>query len=148
MAISTIEEETRVPETSNATESEDIAVTLLEKVQVSSHVWFKPEMDRSSAEILLKNVPVGLFIIRASSLPRTLALSLQIPAENPEALSENGRSGTSLHRIEHYLIETCGPQLSLEGSEAAFSTLSALVHYYAQNRLVTLIIFKVGMYNL
>lgn len=119
----------------------DSKITMLEKVRRSQGIWFQPETDRQKAENILRDCDMGLFIVRASSLARTLALSVKIPGEQEAKnnLSTDEEVGTNqaktkCQRVEHYLIESTGPQLALEGSDINFSTLSALVHYYMQNR--------------
>ncbi|OQV16805.1 putative Protein sprint [Hypsibius exemplaris] len=103
--------------------------TMLEKVRATQGIWFLPEIDRQTAETYLRAFEIGVFIIRASSLPRTLALSVNIPRGTSSDLS----SSLTERRVEHYLIESTG-QLSLEGSDVAFSTLPGLVEFYTENR--------------
>lgn len=132
-------------------------ITILEKVLATQGIWFLPEIDRPTAEIYLRDFEIGVFIIRASSLARTLALSVNIPLLRLPAPDQTGfglggltgkttpqiGNGDSDHltcrRVEHYLIESTGQQeLSLEGSDVSFAGLSGLVHYYTENRLVNL----------
>ncbi|XP_055357795.1 protein sprint-like [Paramacrobiotus metropolitanus] len=133
----------------------DDKMSLLEKMDKSVSIWFRPETDRLTAETLLRNAELGSFIVRYSSLPQTLALSVTIPISNSKTTTVLNSSGNLdltttqqpnegsttnqlaakvRQRVEHYLIETSGSQLALEGSDLVFPSLALLVHHYAQSR--------------
>ena len=116
-------------------DDEETAPSRLEKVRATQGIWFLPDLDRPAAELYLRHFELGVFIIRASSLARTLALSVNIPQKSSSPIEKSLEPGQS--RVEHYLIESTGQQqLALEGSDVAFATLANLVYYYTENRLV------------
>lgn len=95
-------------------------MTPLERLIRTSSIWFLPDVGRSGAVHYLQGRDVGNFIVRQSSKPGVLALSVRLPAER----------GTY---VEHYLVEAAGDGgQRLEGSDNVFPSLPALVCHYCR----------------
>ncbi|XP_015921183.1 protein sprint isoform X2 [Parasteatoda tepidariorum] len=95
-------------------------IGLLERLIRTHPIWFLPGIGRAGAVHLLQGKEVGNFIVRQSSKPNTMALSVRLP-ENKGPY------------VEHYLIETVGDaQLRLEGSDNNFHAIPMLVAHYCQ----------------
>ncbi|XP_054709890.1 protein sprint-like [Uloborus diversus] len=95
-------------------------IGLLERLIRTHPIWFLPGIGRAGAVHLLQGKDVGNFIVRQSSKPNTMALSVRLP-ENKGPY------------VEHYLIETVGDaQLRLEGSDNNFHAIPMLVAHYCQ----------------
>lgn len=87
--------------------------------------WHKPELAREAAEKRLTRKPVGAFVIRASSSPKDVAITLRISADpTPKGLL-------------HVLIELVEPEpaakFRLRAPDArVFGTVDELVIFYAK----------------
>lgn len=82
--------------------------------------WFEPTISREDAEIKLEHKFTGNFLIRQSSQPGTLALSVKI--------------GRRKNDIQHFIILSREGSVALEDSELEFDSLVSLVNYYSKNR--------------
>ncbi|VDK70730.1 unnamed protein product [Litomosoides sigmodontis] len=71
-------------------------ITLLEKIIRTHPIWYLQHIGRSAATHLLRPMNEGAFIVRSSSKPNAMALSIRSP---PGFASD----------IDHYLIESAGP---------------------------------------
>ncbi|GFU17087.1 protein sprint [Trichonephila clavipes] len=95
-------------------------IGLLERLIRTHPIWFLPGIGRAGAVHLLQGKDVGNFIVRQSSKPNTMALSVRLPEDKGPY-------------VEHYLIETVGDaQLRLEGSDNNFHAIPMLVAHYCQ----------------
>ncbi|CAL4150033.1 unnamed protein product [Meganyctiphanes norvegica] len=97
-------------------------VILLEERLVKTYpIWFLPDLQRSGAVHLLQGKDEGNFIVRQSSKPDTLALSVRLPPDKGPY-------------IQHYLIEihSNGSKYSLEASDNQFDNAPALIEYYSK----------------
>ncbi|KAJ8308479.1 hypothetical protein KUTeg_013353 [Tegillarca granosa] len=83
-------------------------------------IWCLPDVGRSGAVHLLKDREIGTFIVRNSSQPNTMALSVQFP--------ENGQQN-----VDHYLIESTPDGFRLNGSLHFFKAIPELLAYYCEN---------------
>jgi len=83
-------------------------------------VWFEPTVSREAAESRLRFKHVGGFLIRQSSQPGTLALSL--------------KTGNKEDDIKHFIIVSRDGSVALEDSELEFDSLVSLVNHYSSNR--------------
>ncbi|CAM1308925.1 RIN2 (predicted) [Pycnogonum litorale] len=93
---------------------------ILERLIRTHPIWYLPGLSRSGAVHLLQGKDIGNYIVRQSSKPNTMALSVRLP------------EGKGPY-IEHYLIETAGNgKLRLEGSDHHFSAIPMLVSHYSQ----------------
>ena len=94
--------------------------------------WHKPELAREAAEKLLTRKPVGAFVIRASSSPKDVAITLRIIADPAPKGADPAPKG-----LLHVLIELVdsGPatKFRLRAPEAkVFDTVDELVMFYAK----------------
>ncbi|CAL1279486.1 unnamed protein product [Larinioides sclopetarius] len=95
-------------------------IGLLERLIRTHPIWFLPGIGRAGAVHLLQGKDEGNFIVRQSSKPNTMALSVRLPEDKGPY-------------VEHYLIETVGDaQLRLEGSDNNFHAIPMLVAHYCQ----------------
>lgn len=93
-------------------------IGLLERIVLSHPIWFLPGIQRAGAFHLLQGKEEGCFVVRKSSQPDTMALSVRLPPDKGPY-------------IEHYLIHSSEGRLGLETSENRFVDISALVAHYA-----------------
>ncbi|VBB26561.1 unnamed protein product [Acanthocheilonema viteae] len=97
-------------------------ITLLEKIIRTHPIWYLQHIGRSAATHLLRPMNEGAFIVRSSSKPNAMALSIRSP---PGLTSD----------IDHYLIESAGPDRSVrvESSPYQFKSLPLLIEHYCLN---------------
>lgn len=96
------------------------SISVLERLILTHPVWFLRGIYRTGAVHLLQGKEVGNFIIRQSSQPNTMAITVRLPDDKGPY-------------IEHYLIEAVGNnKLRLEGSDFHFSAIPLLVAHYCQ----------------
>lgn len=89
----------------------------MERIVLSHPIWFLPGIQRAGAFHLLQGKEEGCFVVRKSSQPDTMALSVRLPPDKGPY-------------IEHYLIHSSERLLGLETSENRFVDISALVAHY------------------
>nr|CAD7458888.1 unnamed protein product [Timema tahoe] len=94
-------------------------IGLVERLIRSHPVWFLPGIQRAGAFHLLQSKEEGNFVVRQSSQPDTMAISVRLPA------------GKGPY-IEHYLIQAVDGQLSLESSDNRFDNIPQLIAHYSQ----------------
>ncbi|XP_067011563.2 protein sprint [Anabrus simplex] len=94
-------------------------IGLVERLIRSHPVWFLPGIQRAGAFHLLQGKEEGNFVVRQSSQPDTMAISVRLPA------------GKGPY-IEHYLIQASDGQLSLESSDNRFDNIPSLIAHYSQ----------------
>uniref|UniRef100_A0A914Z096 SH2 domain-containing protein n=1 Tax=Panagrolaimus superbus TaxID=310955 RepID=A0A914Z096_9BILA len=93
----------------------------LERIIRTHPIWYLPHLGRAAANHLLRPMPAGCFIVRASTRPSSMALSIKLPPEY----------GTD---TDHYLLERHGAStVKLEGSPHIFRSLPLLIEHYCQN---------------
>ncbi|SPP89245.1 protein sprint isoform X3 [Drosophila guanche] len=92
---------------------------LVERLLLTHPMWFLPGIQRSGAVHLLQGKEEGTFIVRGSSQPNTMAVSVRLPQDTGPY-------------IEHYLIQSHDNVLSLESSRFTFGSIPALIAHYAQ----------------
>ncbi|PSN53428.1 hypothetical protein C0J52_05143 [Blattella germanica] len=97
-------------------------ISLLERLIRSHPVWFLPGIQRAGAFHLLQGKEEGNFVVRQSSQPDTMAISVRLPA------------GKGPY-IEHYLIQAVDGQLSLESSDNRFNNIPSLIAHYSHDEL-------------
>lgn len=93
-------------------------ISLMERLVLSHPIWFLPGIQRAGAFHLLQGKEEGCFVVRKSSQPDTMALSVRLPPDKGPY-------------IEHYLIHSSEGRLGLETSENRFVDMAALVAHYA-----------------
>ncbi|XP_037812927.1 protein sprint isoform X2 [Lucilia sericata] len=94
-------------------------LSLVERLLLTHPVWFLPGIQRSGAVHFLQGKEEGNFIVRGSSQPNTMAVSVRLPPD----------SGPY---IEHYLIQSNEGILCLESSRFKFDSIPSLIAHYAQ----------------
>lgn len=82
--------------------------------------WFEPTVSREEAEHRLQHKHIGNFLIRQSSQPGTLAVSV--------------KTGRGKDDIKHFIIISQNGSVSLEDSELEFDSLVSLVNHYSTHR--------------
>ncbi|XGW03625.1 hypothetical protein V3C99_015087 [Haemonchus contortus] len=94
-------------------------VSLLERIVRSHPIWYLQHLGRPAATHLLKQMEPGNFIVRSSSKPGCMAISVRLPSEH-EALTD------------HYIVQygTRGNVIRLESSPYSFSSLPLLIEHY------------------
>uniref|UniRef100_A0A1B0FI24 Protein sprint n=1 Tax=Glossina morsitans morsitans TaxID=37546 RepID=A0A1B0FI24_GLOMM len=92
---------------------------LVERLLLTHPVWFLPGIQRSGAVHFLQGKEEGNFIVRGSSQPNTMAVSVRLPPDTGPY-------------IEHYLIQSNDGILCLESSRFKFDSIPALIAHYAQ----------------
>ncbi|XP_041447850.1 protein sprint isoform X1 [Drosophila obscura] len=90
-----------------------------ERLLLTHPMWFLPGIQRSGAVHLLQGKEEGTFIVRGSSQPNTMAVSVRLPLDTGPY-------------IEHYLIQSHDNVLSLESSRFTFGSIPSLIAHYAQ----------------
>ncbi|CAG7727052.1 unnamed protein product [Allacma fusca] len=96
-----------------SSDEEGLQITVLERLIRTHPVWFLPCLQRSGAVHLLQGREVGNFIVRSSTQPMTMAVSVKLPTF-----------------VEHYLLKAVDHRISLENSTHTFETVHQLVHHY------------------
>ncbi|XP_049841852.1 protein sprint isoform X2 [Schistocerca gregaria] len=94
-------------------------IGLVERLIRTHPVWFLPGIQRAGAFHLLQGKEEGNFVVRQSSQPDTMAISVRLPA------------GKGPY-IEHYLVQAHGGRLGLESSDNRFDNIPSLVAHYSQ----------------
>ena len=93
-------------------------IGLVERIIRSHPIWFLPGIQRAGAFHLLQGKEEGCFVVRQSSQPDTMALSVRLPPDKGPY-------------IEHYLIQSSGGHLGLETSENRFDNMPDLIAHYS-----------------
>ncbi|XP_026330820.1 protein sprint isoform X5 [Hyposmocoma kahamanoa] len=94
-------------------------IGLLERLIRTHPVWFLPGIQRAGAFHLLQGKEEGNFVVRQSSQPDTMAISVRLPADKGPY-------------IEHYLIQASGGRIGLETSHNRFNNIPELIAHYSQ----------------
>ncbi|XP_068628116.1 protein sprint isoform X7 [Battus philenor] len=94
-------------------------IGLLERLIRTHPVWFLPGIQRAGAFHLLQGKEEGNFVVRQSSQPDTMAISVRLPADKGPY-------------IEHYLIQASGGRIGLETSHNRFDNIPDLIAHYSQ----------------
>lgn len=93
-------------------------IGLVERLTCTHQIWFLPGIQRAGAFHLLQGKEEGCFVVRQSSQPDTMALSVRLPPDKGPY-------------IEHYLIQSSEGRVGLETSENRFDSIYALIAHYA-----------------
>ncbi|XP_050668786.1 protein sprint isoform X2 [Leptidea sinapis] len=104
---------------SDSEEQPPCDIGILERLIRTHPVWFLPGIQRAGAFHLLQGKEEGNFVVRQSSQPDTMAISVRLPAEKGPY-------------IEHYLIQASGGQIGLETSHNRFDNIPELIAHYSQ----------------
>ncbi|VDN03040.1 unnamed protein product [Thelazia callipaeda] len=116
----------------------DKKITLLEQIIRTHPIWYLQHIGRSAASHLLRPMNRGAFIVRSSSKPNAMALSIR----SPSGLSSD---------IDHYLIESAGLDKSVrvESSPYFFKSLPLLIEHYCLHgeELQTNLVLPVAITN-
>ncbi|XP_063894636.1 protein sprint isoform X5 [Helicoverpa armigera] len=94
-------------------------IGLLERLIRTHPVWFLPGIQRAGAFHLLQGKEEGNFVVRQSSQPDTMAISVRLPADKGPY-------------IEHYLIQAASGRIGLETSHNRFDNIPELIAHYSQ----------------
>ncbi|CAK1582869.1 unnamed protein product [Parnassius mnemosyne] len=94
-------------------------IGLLERLIRTHPVWFLPGIQRAGAFHLLQGKEEGNFVVRQSSQPDTMAISVRLPADKGPY-------------IEHYLIQASDGRIGLETSHNRFDNIPELIAHYSQ----------------
>ncbi|CAG5124874.1 unnamed protein product, partial [Candidula unifasciata] len=95
-------------------------ISIVERLIKTNSIWLLATMSRAGAVHILKDRETGVFIVRKSSQPNSLALSVQ------SHLSDHST-------VDHYLIEGTNYGFRLQGSTHFFHSIPALIAYYVEN---------------
>ncbi|XP_061465228.1 tensin-1 isoform X5 [Rhineura floridana] len=103
-------------------------------VQDTSKYWYKPEISREQAIVLLKDKEPGAFIIRDShSFRGAYGLAMKVASPPPGVLQQSKKGDITNELVRHFLIETSPKGVKLKGcpNEPNFGCLSALVYQHS-----------------
>ncbi|CAH0676936.1 unnamed protein product, partial [Chilo suppressalis] len=106
-------------DSSGSEEQPPCDIGLLERLIRTHPVWFLPGIQRAGAFHLLQGKEEGNFVVRQSSQPDTMAISVRLPADKGPY-------------IEHYLIQASGGRIGLETSHNRFDNIPELIAHYCQ----------------
>ncbi|EYC36249.1 hypothetical protein Y032_0916g3030, partial [Ancylostoma ceylanicum] len=97
----------------------DKKVSLLEQIVRSHPIWYLQHIGRPTATHLLRRMEPGNFIVRASSKPGCMAISVRLSDEH------------DMH-TDHYIVEygSRGSVIRLESSPYSFRSLPLLIEHY------------------
>ncbi|CAH2090290.1 unnamed protein product [Euphydryas editha] len=104
---------------SDSEEQPPCDIGLLERLIRTHPVWFLPGIQRAGAFHLLQGKEEGNFVVRQSSQPDTMAISVRLPADKGPY-------------IEHYLIQAASGRIGLETSHNCFDNIPELIAHYSQ----------------
>ncbi|XP_041981717.1 protein sprint isoform X3 [Aricia agestis] len=104
---------------SDSEEQQPCDIGLLERLIRTHPVWFLPGIQRAGAFHLLQGKEEGNFVVRQSSQPETMAISVRLPADKGPY-------------IEHYLIQASDGRIGLETSHNRFDNIPELIAHYSQ----------------
>ncbi|KAM8806687.1 tensin-1 isoform 3-T3 [Eudromia elegans] len=103
-------------------------------VQDTSKYWYKPDISREQAIMLLKDREPGAFIIRDShSFRGAYGLAMKVASPPPTVMQQNKKGDITNELVRHFLIETSPRGVKLKGcpNEPNFGCLSALVYQHS-----------------
>uniref|UniRef100_A0A8C2WFG8 Tensin 3 n=1 Tax=Cyclopterus lumpus TaxID=8103 RepID=A0A8C2WFG8_CYCLU len=101
-------------------------------VQDTSKFWYKPDISRDQAILVLKDKEPGCFIVRDShSFRGAYGLAMKVATPPPSVLQQTKKAGGDLANelVRHFLIECTQKGVRLKGcpNEPYFGSLTALV---------------------
>ncbi|KAM8850493.1 tensin-3-like isoform 2-T2 [Spinachia spinachia] len=100
-------------------------------VQDTSKFWYKPEISRDQAILVLKDKEPGCFIVRDShSFRGAYGLAMKVATPPPSVLQQTKKGGDLANElVRHFLIECTQKGVRLKGcpNEPYFGSLTALV---------------------
>lgn len=96
-------------------------VSLLEKIVRTHPIWYLQHIGRPTATHLLRQMEPGNFIVRASSKPGCMAISVRLP-DGHDTLTD------------HYVVQYArGNVIRLESSPYSFRSLPLLIEHYCMH---------------
>ncbi|XP_029639798.1 tensin-2 isoform X16 [Octopus sinensis] len=102
-------------------------------VKDTSKFWYKPNISREDAILMLKDKAPGIFVVRDSnSFPGAFGLALKVAQVPPNVQTKAGADPAS-ELVRHFLIEPTPKGVRLRGcsNEPVFGTLAALVYQHS-----------------
>ncbi|KAJ3615130.1 hypothetical protein NHX12_018698 [Muraenolepis orangiensis] len=100
-------------------------------VMDTSKFWFRPHINRAEAEALLKDKPLGVFVVRDSTSFRgCFGLVMKVEPDPNSISSTAAHAGeNSSESVRHFLVESSAKGVRIKGSphEPYFGSLSALI---------------------
>uniref|UniRef100_A0A182VZH8 SH2 domain-containing protein n=1 Tax=Anopheles minimus TaxID=112268 RepID=A0A182VZH8_9DIPT len=118
--------------TSNAnSEPQEVAPQFVKFARDSSKYWYKPNISREEAIVLLRNAAPGTFIVRDSTTFAN-AYGLVVKVNHPPpGVQYTGPNSEEL--VRHFLVEPTIRGVRLKGcaNEPVFTSLSALVYQHS-----------------
>ncbi|KAK6166364.1 hypothetical protein SNE40_023079 [Patella caerulea] len=115
----------------------DMVHTTPKFVKDTSKFWYKPNITREEAIVLLKDKSPGTFVIRDSnSFPGAFGLALKVATLPPNVqIKPSGDPQADL--VRHFLIEPTPKGVRLRGcsNEPVFGSLAALVYQHSMTPL-------------
>lgn len=103
----------------------------------TTHLWYRPNISREEATKLLKQLPVGSFLVRDSrSFPGSFGLMLRVAQAPAISASERNGGRRSLdptdELVRHFLIEPTTKGVRIKGcaNEPVFASMSALIYQH------------------
>ncbi|OWF49222.1 Tensin-1 [Mizuhopecten yessoensis] len=122
---------------SSLAESEPAHITTPRFVKDMSKYWYKPQITREDAIVLLKDKHPGSFVVRDSnSYPGAFGLALKV-AHIPANVQTKSTGDPSADLVRHFLIEPTHKGVRLRGSnnEPIFGSLASLVYQHSNTPL-------------
>ncbi|XP_033727865.1 LOW QUALITY PROTEIN: uncharacterized protein LOC117317245 [Pecten maximus] len=122
---------------SSLAESEPAHITTPRFVKDMSKYWYKPQITREDAIMLLKDKQPGSFVVRDSnSYPGAFGLALKV-AQIPPNVQTKSTGDPSADLVRHFLIEPTHKGVRLRGSnnEPIFGSLASLVYQHSNTPL-------------
>ncbi|XP_060075755.1 uncharacterized protein LOC132555421 [Ylistrum balloti] len=122
---------------SSLAESEPAHITTPRFVKDMSKYWYKPQITREDAIMLLKDKQPGAFVVRDSnSYPGAFGLALKV-AQIPPNVQTKSTGDPSADLVRHFLIEPTHKGVRLRGSnnEPIFGSLASLVYQHSNTPL-------------
>lgn len=111
----------------------DMVHTTPKFVKDTSKFWYKPNITREEAIILLKDKAPGIFVIRDSnSFPGAFGLALKV-AQIPPNVQAKPSGDPQADLVRHFLIEPTPKGVRLRGcsNEPVFGSLASLVYQHS-----------------
>jgi len=104
-------------------------------IKDTSNYWYKPDITRKQALLMLRDKPPGSFVVRDSRFfPGAFGLALKVH-QVPPAVLATAEPGTDMNDelIRHYLIEPSTRGVKIKGclEEPSFGSLSALIYQHS-----------------